>query len=60
MLWSLLEETLSLDMSPKIYATPFRNFYLYLTHQYVLEYWAKESTAVYDIEIPVCFVLLNE
>ena len=46
MLWPLFEETLSLDMSPKIYVASFGNFYLYLTSQDVLEYWVKGPTTL--------------
>ena len=51
-LWSLFKETLSLDMFPKIYVTSFGNFYLCLTHQYVLKYRCVKI----GYEISICSV----
>ena len=52
------EETLSLDMSPKIYVASFGNVYLRLTHHhYVLWVLSKKinCSAEYGLEIPICF-----
>ena len=46
MLWSLFEERLSSKMSPKYMCPLLEIFYVFLTHQYVLEYWVKWSTAL--------------
>ena len=46
MLWRLFEETLSSDMSRKVYVSSFGNFFLCLTHQYMIKFWVKGSTAM--------------